>query len=80
MTNCPNCGAPISNYKCEYCGTLFDVPDTAKIYANNQLYIELEIDKARADLVKAQINAAIAEQNQIIMSGMIKTYKSFMSF
>lgn len=23
MTNCPNCGAPISGTKCEYCGTAF---------------------------------------------------------
>lgn len=23
MTNCPNCGAPLSTGKCEYCGTEF---------------------------------------------------------
>lgn len=23
MTNCPNCGAPISGIKCNYCGTAF---------------------------------------------------------
>ena len=23
MTNCPNCGSPISGIKCEYCGTTF---------------------------------------------------------
>lgn len=23
MTNCPNCGAPISGIKCNYCGTTF---------------------------------------------------------
>lgn len=23
MTNCPNCGAPITGPKCEYCGTRF---------------------------------------------------------
>ena len=22
-TTCPNCGAPITNYKCEYCDTIF---------------------------------------------------------
>lgn len=21
--NCPNCGAPITDYMCEYCGTVF---------------------------------------------------------
>lgn len=24
MTNCPNCGAPITSSQCEYCGTSFD--------------------------------------------------------
>ena len=23
MTNCPNCGAPITGSTCEYCGTVF---------------------------------------------------------
>lgn len=23
MTNCPNCGAPITSHQCEYCGTVF---------------------------------------------------------
>ena len=23
-TNCPNCGAPITGPKCEYCGTVFN--------------------------------------------------------
>ena len=23
MTNCPNCGAPVKEYECEYCGTVF---------------------------------------------------------
>ena len=23
MTNCPNCGAPITGRACEYCGTVF---------------------------------------------------------
>ena len=26
MTNCPNCGAPITSYECEYCGTVFEDP------------------------------------------------------
>lgn len=24
MTNCPNCGAPITSHQCEYCGTMFN--------------------------------------------------------
>ena len=25
--NCPNCGAPRSGYRCEYCGTPFEASD-----------------------------------------------------
>lgn len=25
MTNCPNCGAPIVGWRCEYCDTVFDI-------------------------------------------------------
>lgn len=24
FTNCPNCGAPITSWKCDYCDTVFD--------------------------------------------------------
>ena len=26
MTNCPNCGAPITGPQCEYCDTMFSKP------------------------------------------------------
>lgn len=26
-TNCPNCGAPITGSKCEYCGTVFETAE-----------------------------------------------------
>lgn len=31
MTNCPNCGAPISGYICEYCGTTFEDPNLTNL-------------------------------------------------
>lgn len=27
--NCPNCGAPVTGPRCEYCGTQFEKPKTA---------------------------------------------------
>jgi len=27
LTNCPNCGAPITSCRCEYCGTVFRFQD-----------------------------------------------------
>jgi len=37
---CPNCGAPVHSRQreCEYCGSVFDVPETEQIimYADNE--------------------------------------------
>ena len=39
MTNCPNCGAPITGLECEYCGTVFPNIDICKLdeYLNRGL-------------------------------------------
>lgn len=31
MANCPNCGAPITGWRCEYCETVFDISETEEI-------------------------------------------------
>lgn len=55
--NCPNCGAPITSYKCEYCGTVFssgyvvqDIKATMKLdellekgYINVRTYLERDL-------------------------------------
>lgn len=33
--NCPNCGAPITGVKCEYCGTVFRKPEKEVLYADD---------------------------------------------
>ena len=42
MTNCKNCGAPLSSYpcKCEYCGTAYgkiDERDEVRLYADGEV-------------------------------------------
>ena len=32
MTNCPNCGAPIRGFKCEYCDTVFSTEYEYRIH------------------------------------------------
>ena len=46
MLNCPNCGAPITGGKCEYCGTVFrDREEDAEIlYADNRPILTLKMD------------------------------------
>lgn len=38
--NCPNCGAPITGYKCEYCGTVFY--DFADLETGQTAYLRLK--------------------------------------
>lgn len=61
VTNCPNCGAPIdiSRSSCEYCGTPYsEKPETAKLYADNQLVMEVQIEsnKCSDELLKQLID------------------------
>lgn len=53
--NCPNCGAPINEEKCPYCGTLFvdfaamdaDQPFFIKIKQNGEVFIvKVKLDSA----------------------------------
>lgn len=36
ITNCPNCGAPITGRQCEYCGTMFSFSE-AKLCSQNDI-------------------------------------------
>ena len=48
MTNCPNCGAPFTGYKCEYCGTI--APENEKKLEDYRSAIEeLKLELAQAD-------------------------------
>ena len=39
--NCPNCGAPITGEKCEYCGTVFY--DWAVIDSEKDFYVKIRL-------------------------------------
>lgn len=40
--NCPNCGAPINNERCEYCGTQFY--DLADLQLNCESFLRVKIN------------------------------------
>lgn len=40
MTNCPNCGAPITGHKCEYCGAIISDRDSVSV---SELTMDLEV-------------------------------------
>lgn len=39
MTNCPNCGAPITGYRCEYCDTVFNISKGILLLEENELLL-----------------------------------------
>ena len=41
MTNCPNCGAPITGHKCEYCGAI--IFDFASIEVGKPVWINFKL-------------------------------------
>ena len=41
MTNCPNCGAPITGHKCEYCGAV--IFDFAALEIGKPVWINLKM-------------------------------------
>lgn len=41
MTNCPNCGAPLTGHKCEYCGAI--IFDFASIEVGKPVWINFKV-------------------------------------
>lgn len=46
MTNCKNCGAPLKDNKCEYCGTVYTLYDTEGMYCVEE-YLNFSADVYR---------------------------------
>ena len=62
MTNCPNCGAPITSWKCEYCETVFDISRASK--AKSELMAAKTRALADAEEIKILYeNALLAMRN-----------------
>lgn len=54
MYNCPNCSAPITGDRCEYCGTVFkQVEPTIMYYADNRLIAEIKQTDINSELIKS---------------------------
>ena len=52
MSNCPNCGAPITGDRCEYCGTVFwEEKQESKRIADDDLADALRSEFKRNDAI-----------------------------
>jgi uncharacterized Zn finger protein (UPF0148 family) len=63
-TNCPNCGAPLKDGRCEYCGTITN---------------DVDSEIARLELEKQSIMNQMENQRQITLQTLILNgyYKPF---
>lgn len=65
MTNCPNCGAPITKETCEYCGTVFVDPCSAGKwdmiiqlpYKEQKNRLEQEILRVKNDILLSALSS-----------------------
>ena len=73
MTNCPNCGAPVTGPRCEYCDTVFDTNAPVHESIEDDLYdidslitdYSKEINELANDLAKRNKQlAALLEDSQ----------------
>lgn len=75
MTNCPNCGAPITNDICAYCGTVFidqkEYEDLKKELQNSILRASLEAQNT------ALINSVNLFSNGILSSNEVRGLVGF---
>ena len=76
VLNCPNCGAPITGMKCEYCGTMFY--DLVNIDADGRTFIRMRLNgqivtfKAVVTNIEAQTeyqSCLLYEDNRLVYRG-----------
>lgn len=61
FTNCPNCGAPIHDYICDYCGTVFPT-NLADFNGRNAILIAVDDDK---NLLIQNLNIYNIDENRL---------------
>lgn len=71
MTNCPNCGAPITGLRCEYCGTQFEKPKTVYCevpYSRPYNDVETQLMNLQSQIAEANARMANSIQTQYLLN------------
>jgi len=65
--NCPNCGAPVKSYKCEYCDTIFHYgwsPERIEQLQKEKIeYYQKRIEELSTEFLQADLIARTNFQN-----------------
>lgn len=68
ICNCPNCGAPITNYICEYCGTILDPVRARQVdHEMNERYQKLLDKISELELARVQTAQELQMQHMVYM-------------
>lgn len=62
MNRCPNCGAPITSSKCEYCDTVFgDTSIKENEYVDDEAFnsLEKELEELRLEYERGRLEIAL---------------------
>lgn len=77
--NCPNCGAPVTGEKCQYCGTVFY--DWAGIDSNKPFYIKMKLNNKlvmfKAVMSSLDIEIKSNEDNAYYCNNIIAYFDSY---
>lgn len=77
MTNCKNCGAPITNGKCEYCGTIYYDFTNLNLHGKN-IFRFMEggkIVEAEVYPIVTSIEASTFEKPRLCMEFIVDKFK-----
>ena len=65
MTNCPNCGAPLSGWQCEYCGAAFYDFSSLDISFDKPIFMKFKFEgkilQTKVRLTKFSVNNSMNE-------------------
>lgn len=72
--NCPNCGAPIVDGKCDYCGAVF--LDFANINVGDLTYLNIKID-GKIFFIKVRCNSVTLEMQYETLPNLTMDFSVF---
>lgn len=76
MTNCPNCGAPITGDVCEYCGTMHDTGITFHVVPPKRLLYDSFLLSQQCSSAELEIlQTRIARESVNALDSLINSYE-----
>lgn len=76
MSNCPNCGAVITSWKCEYCDTVFEEPKKVTLYRARDGMPYTALHDLKRAVTKTELNRQRLELETALLEAEIRALKN----